>query len=197
VPAERKEYAMIRLKSLSIILLLTLALTACGGELLPLPQPTAIILHPDAAAVPTPTAFKLPSSTPPSSANEATPEATAIKIPPVSTDMLPKPADQILKKGTAEVTTAQVIQLPTDPPQYVVHITGDTPTPCHKLRVSVDVSKNDNRVVMESYSVFDPKVICLQMVQPFEVTVPLGKLPVNDYTVWLNGQQVGEIKASG
>jgi hypothetical protein len=188
---------MFRLKFLPIILLLTLALTACGGELLPLPQPTPIILHPDAATVPTPTPFKLPSSTPSSSANDTTPEATDINIPPVSTDMLPKPADQILKQGTAEVSSAQVIQLPTDPPQYVVHMTGDTPTPCHKLRVSVDISKNDNRVVMETYSVFDPKVICLQMVKPFDVTVPLGKLAVNDYTVWLNGQPVGEIKASG
>jgi hypothetical protein len=50
---------------------------------------------------------------------------------------------------------------------------------------------------MLAYSVFDPKVICLQVIQAFDVTVPLDKLPVNDYTVWLNDQQVGEIKASG
>jgi hypothetical protein len=65
------------------------------------------------------------------------------------------------------------------------------------LRVSVTISKGDNRVVMQAYSVFDPKVICLQVIQAFDVTVPLNKLPVNDYTVWLNDQLVGEIKASG
>ena len=189
---------MIRLKIPSIILSLTLVLTACSGELVPLPQPTAIILHSEGDAAKTPTIYTLPTVTPTGAlSKEATPEATPLKIPPASNEMLPKPADQILKKGTAEVTTAEVIQLQTSPPKYVVHITGNTPTPCHKLRVSVDISKGDNRVVMQSYSVFDPKVICLQVIQPFDVTVPINKLPINDYTVWINDQLVGEIKASG
>jgi len=190
---------MIRLKILSIFLLLALILTACNGELLPLPQPTAIILHPVDTPVETPTIIPLPSGTPSStlSSKEVIPTPTPLKIPPVSTDMLPKPADQILNQGIAEVNSAEVVQLQANPPKYVVHIKGSTPTPCHKLRVSVVISKGDNHVVMEAYSVFDPKVICLQVIQPFDVTVPLDKLPVNDYTVWLNDQQVGEIKASG
>ncbi len=190
---------MIRLKILSIFLLLALILTACNGELLPLPQPTAIILHPVDTPVESPTIIPLPTGTPSStlSAKEVNPTPIPPKIPPVSTDMLPKPADQILNQGVAEATSAQVIQLQADPPKYVVHITGNTPTPCHKLRVSVVISKGDNRVVMKAYSVFDPKVICLQVIHPFDVTVPIDKLPINDYTVWLNDQQVGEIKASG
>jgi len=189
---------MIRLKILSIFLLLALILTACNGELLPLPQPTAILLHPEESAAGTATIIPLQTGTPSSTLSKGViPSPASPKIPPASTDMLPKPADQILNQGVAEFRSAEIVQLQANPPKYVVHIIGSTPTPCHKLRVSVTISKGDNRVVMQAYSVFDPKVICLQVIQAFDVTVPLNKLPVNDYTVWLNDQLVGEIKASG
>jgi hypothetical protein len=189
---------MIRLKILSIFLLSALILTACNGELIPLPQPTAIIIHPEGAAAATPKIIALPTGTPSSTLSKGVmPSPTPLNIPPASTDMLPKPADQILSLGVAEFKSAEIIQLQTNPPKYVVHIIGSTPTPCHKLRVSVTLSKSDNRVVMKTYSVFDPRVICLQVIQPFNVTVPLNNLPINDYTVWLNDQLVGEIRASG
>ena len=43
------------------------------------------------------------------------------------------------------------------------------------------------------FSGVDPDVICIQMLEGFDVNVPLGAFESGEYTVWLNGTQIGEI----
>jgi hypothetical protein len=79
--------------------------------------------------------------------------------------------------------------------QFVVDLKGSLPTPCNQPRVVVDAPDAQNRIVLEAYSVIDPNRMCNQMVQPFEGTIALGNLPQGHYTVWVNGEEIGEIDA--
>jgi hypothetical protein len=49
-----------------------------------------------------------------------------------------------------------------------------------------------NQIMVELYSLVNPNEICITIVQPFDASVILGKFPGGHYTLWVNGQQVGE-----
>jgi len=80
------------------------------------------------------------------------------------------------------------------PPQFRLNLKGVLPTPCHKLRVQMPAPDDQNRIQVEVYSVVDPLMICIQVLQEFEVSIPLENLPAGQiYAVWVNGVQVGEV----
>jgi hypothetical protein len=37
-------------------------------------------------------------------------------------------------------------------------------------------------------------VACIQALEPFEVSIPLGSYTTGSFSVWLNGERVGEIR---
>jgi hypothetical protein len=49
--------------------------------------------------------------------------------------------------------------------------------------------------MVEVYSLVDPDVACIQVLEPFQQGINLGSLPQGSYTVYVNGEQVGEIDA--
>jgi hypothetical protein len=48
---------------------------------------------------------------------------------------------------------------------------------------------------VEVYGLVDPGVMCTEVLQPFDVTIPLGSFPTGHYSIFINGSQVGEIDA--
>jgi hypothetical protein len=105
---------------------------------------------------------------------------------------LPQPADSALTKGEALVATNQLLTLESYPLQFNLNLTGSLPTPCHQLRVEVSQPDAKNQVMVDVYSVVDPDAVCAQVVQPFEVTVPLGSYPSGHYTLLINGLKATE-----
>lgn len=81
------------------------------------------------------------------------------------------------------------------PPQVFLQLTGALPTPCHQLRVKVAKPDAQNRIQVEVYSVVDGSLICIQVLESFDVNVPLGSFPPGKYTIWVNGQSVGEFES--
>lgn len=69
---------------------------------------------------------------------------------------------------------------------------GSLPTPCNHLRVAVSAPNAKNRIFIDVYSVIDPNQICIQMLAPLEVNIPLGSFPPGHYSVWVNGEKIGE-----
>jgi hypothetical protein len=51
------------------------------------------------------------------------------------------------------------------------------------------------RIEVQVYRLMDPAGICIQMLEAFDVSIPLGQLDSGTYTVLLNGTVVGEILA--
>jgi len=105
----------------------------------------------------------------------------------------PRPGDDALQHGEVEIESADMLILESYPPQFMLHLVGWKGTPCHDLRIVVSEPDEQNRIHVEAYTVVDPDVICIQMLEGFDVNVPLGAFESGEYTVWLNGTQIGEI----
>ena len=112
-------------------------------------------------------------------------------IQPVS-DYAPLPADSGLTRGQAFLDSSDLLTMESYPLQFSLALKGNLPTPCHKLRVAINPPDANNKVIVDVYSVADPTAVCIQMLEPFEVNVPLGSYPSGHYTLWANGEQVAE-----
>jgi hypothetical protein len=80
------------------------------------------------------------------------------------------------------------------PVQAVLLIRGSLPTPCHELKVEVSSPDTQNRIWVDVYSVSDPSQVCNQVLEPFEETAELGRFTQGTFSVWVNGEPVGEIE---
>lgn len=104
----------------------------------------------------------------------------------------PKPEDATLVRGAVYPGETQLLIMESAPPQIAVLVKGDLPNPCSQLRVMVTPPSLDNMITLDVYSVSDPAAICAQVLQSYEANVLLGSFPAGHYTVWVNGEQVGE-----
>ena len=75
----------------------------------------------------------------------------------------------------------------------MLELKGNLPTPCHKLRVKVNPPDANQQIQVEVYSLADPAEICIQVLEAFQVSVPLKELPSGTYQVSVNQQPVGEL----
>jgi hypothetical protein len=126
------------------------------------------------------------------------PAKTRTPIPPVrqiENPYTPKPGDSKLLRSAVYLDETSILLMESYPVQVALTMKGNLPTPCHSLRISIADSDVENRIAIEVYSVADPNGVCIQILEPFDVSIPLGSFPTGHYTVWLNGEQVGEFDA--
>ncbi|NMC13856.1 MAG: hypothetical protein GYA34_13360 [Chloroflexi bacterium] len=102
------------------------------------------------------------------------------------------PGEEKMTRGEVFLDKSEVVVLKTNPNQAGLSLTGSLPTPCHFLRVNVVPPDADKKINVEVYSLSDPAQVCVQVLQPFETIVELGSFASGTYTIWVNGQQVGE-----
>jgi hypothetical protein len=150
-----------------------------------------------ATALPTRQATTSPSSAATSSPTEVvttTPDAGIDSSQPgTANPYQPLENDTLLKRGNVFIDSSQIIVLESFPPQFRMAIKGSLPTPCHQLRLSVGHPDANNRVDIEAYSVYDPEAVCIQVLKEFDAVLSLDGLATGKYSIWLNGQSVGEI----
>ena len=116
-------------------------------------------------------------------------------VSPKTDDTLPRPGDKALHRGTVYLDSADLLTLESYPLQFSLALAGNLPTPCNHLRVAVSPPDAENKIVVNVYSVVDPNAVCIQMLEAFEVSIPLGSYPSGHYTLWVNGEQVAEFDA--
>ena len=107
----------------------------------------------------------------------------------------PQPGDELLSRGNVYMDTTELLTLESYPLQFSLSVSGDLPTPCHQLRYVVGQPDEQNNIEIEMYSVVNPDAICVQMLQAFDTSIPLGSFPAGHYTVSINGEQVAEFDA--
>lgn len=73
-------------------------------------------------------------------------------------------------------------------------ITGSLPTPCATLHWSAEAPDEQGRINIELYSLQDPELACIQVLEPLDTRIPIGSFSQGSYSVWLNGEQVGDIQ---
>lgn len=153
-----------------LILLLLLALSCA-----PLPQATD-----DSTALPSDTAVTSPPG-----------DNMSTNGPSVN-PFAPQPGDSKLIRGNVFIREASLVIRESFPPQISLALSGDLPTPCNQLRAETGQPDQENKIMVDVYSVIDPNKVCTQVLQPFEEYIDLGTFPTGHYTVWVNGEMAGE-----
>jgi len=108
-------------------------------------------------------------------------------------DYAPRSSDDRLMRGPVEIESADLLILESFPPQYKLQLAGTLPTPCHAWRAVVAPPNAAKQIDVEVYSVVDPDVICIQVIEAFAGIVTIPTPPPGHYTVLVNGRSVGVI----
>jgi len=105
----------------------------------------------------------------------------------------PTPEDDKLTRADVNVDMAesQLVSLGL-PIGDAASLQGNLPDPCHALRIVLTPADSQNKIDLEVYSVYDPQTMCIQVIAPFQVVVSLGNNPAGHYSVYVNGQLLGE-----
>lgn len=158
------------MKKISIFLLALILLSACNGS------QTA---QPEQPSYPNEPSYPNAPSYPNDSGTGQQPYA-------------PQPGDAALTRGEVQLDSVDVLVMESYPVQIMLALRGSLPTPCNQLRVAANPPDQKNRILVDVYSVIDPEQICTQVLEPFEANVGLGSFQPGHYTVWVNGEMVGE-----
>lgn len=110
---------------------------------------------------------------------------------------LPQAGDADLAVGNAfpDLQSSDLLVLESYPVQINLILRGDLPTPCNQLRIKVTPPDAQNRILVDVYSVVDPDQICTQVLEPFEALVSLGSFASGKYSVFVNGEYLGEFES--
>ena len=183
-----------RLILMVFVSILTLGLSACTQV-----SPTPLTGEPQASETP-------PSESPPAPGTPTLPVLqpvdpdSAVVSPgrpgeetPPANPWDPQPGDKTLARGGVFINGKTLVMMESNPPQYLLSIEGDLPTPCNQLRVKVGEPDEQGQIKVEAYSVIDNSMACIQVLSPFSVNIPLGSYADVSYTVLLNDEIVGVI----
>jgi hypothetical protein len=103
--------------------------------------------------------------------------------------------------GAVYVETADLLIMESYPVQVNLHVTGNLPTPCHSFHYAYQIGSASDRfrVDVTAWSEADPAAMCAQVLQPFDETISLPMTGAADgsYSVYLNGEFVGEFNYPG
>jgi hypothetical protein len=132
-----------------------------------------------------------PSPLPPDSPVTSPPERET-PAEPVGDPYEPQPGDDNLTRGNVFIQEMGLLIRESFPPQIALTLSGELPTPCHQLRVRVGEPDANNRIDVEAYTVVNPDLACIQVIEPFTATIDLGTFPGGHYSVWVNDGLAGE-----
>lgn len=105
-----------------------------------------------------------------------------------------QPGDENLTRAEVNIDLeqSQIFTSDTQPRLVSVILQGELPTPCYQLRIVMTPADSENKINLEVYSLYDPQTMCTEVIQPFNVTYPLGSFTGDHYSVYVNGQLLGE-----
>ena len=95
-------------------------------------------------------------------------------------------------RGPVFIDQAELLIRESFPIQVDLHLAGSLPTPCATLRWTVGEPDEEGRIEVEAYSSQDAALACIQVLHEFEQNIPLGAYSTGSYSVWLNGEEIGE-----
>jgi hypothetical protein len=129
---------------------------------------------------------------PPDTGVTSPPEDQMPTNEPFDNPFAPKPGDEQLSRGTVFLNEVGLLIRESYPPQISLSASGDLPTPCHQLRAEISEPDQENKINVEVYSVVDPNIACIQVLEPFGAQIDLGTFPSGHYSVLVNGELAGE-----
>ena len=91
-----------------------------------------------------------------------------------------------------EVDSVEMLQLEIFPVQLMLHVEGWLPNPCSTAGWELD-SPGAGEILVELYAVPDGSDACIEVLAPFEVSIPLGAEPAGGLRIVLNGEVVSPV----
>jgi hypothetical protein len=199
-----------RYTRVSLLFLITIILAACASPsatqpveikqapiatfptsapLMNYPQPANATPFPTELPYPSPASVSQNPSTYPGPGTQGAGQSTN-----QASGYAPQPGDDKLSRGQAPVDIAKSSLITTGSQPLVVtaDLQGYLPDPCHQLRIINTPADNQNKIQVEVYSVYDASQICITVIQPFQVQYQLGSYTSGHYTVYVNGEMLGE-----
>lgn len=113
-------------------------------------------------------------------------EGPGTTSPPPSTGSIAEDA------GPVYVDSTDILLMESFPVQVALRVTGSLPTPCHQP--VWEVHDDGATIAVTLASVADPGEVCIQVLEPFELSIPLGAFESGARAVTLNGEPVGEFE---
>ena len=122
----------------------------------------------------------------------ATPPSSSPSIP--TSGYEPQAGDDALQRSQVflELESSDLLIMESYPIQVNAILNGNLPDPCHQLRVVVTPANANNEINLEVYSVVDSSQACITVIEPFSATIPLGSYAGGHYSVFVNGELLGE-----
>jgi len=109
-------------------------------------------------------------------------------------DYAPRDGDAALTRGAVMIDAARILVLEKNSPDFRLELRGSLPTPCHQLRAIVRENSAERTVSVETYSLVDPNVVCIQVLEAFSTVIHLPTPPQGRTDrVLLNGRAIGQI----
>jgi hypothetical protein len=90
------------------------------------------------------------------------------------------------------VDTVDILYLESYPVQVHLVVTGSLPTPCHEP--AWEVQNLGDAIDVQLWSLADADRLCITVLEPFELSIPLGSFETADMPVLLNGEVVGRVE---
>jgi len=111
---------------------------------------------------------------------------------PVGSIPEPRPPIEGSVDGEVTVTGADVRIMESFPVQIMLDVTGEKPTPCHEIFWTVE---DDGYVIaIEMISQVGSDQVCVEVIEPFTIAVPLGSWAEESREIQLNGEIVGSFE---
>lgn len=107
----------------------------------------------------------------------------------------PDPSPPGGEPGPVYIDSVEILYLESFPVQVRLAVTGSLPTPCHEA--IWEVQDFGESIDVRLWSLADPDQICVQVLEPFEISIPLGSFESADLLVLLNGEEVGRVQVGG
>ena len=106
----------------------------------------------------------------------------------------PQPGDDDMTRDevSLDMENSQLLITDTQPVQVNAILKGSLSDPCHQLRVVVTSPDTDDVINLEVYSLVDSGIRCITVLKPFDATILLGSFSSGHYSVYANGELLGE-----
>ena len=111
------------------------------------------------------------------------------------------PGGQNLVRSTVFINDTELLIMESFPIQVMLSVAGDLATPCDIFAYEIQAPNDENQIHIDVYSLVDISGTCIQVLEPYEENISVSSLetPLADgsYTVWVNGELVGEFNYPG
>lgn len=112
---------------------------------------------------------------------------------PIGSIPEPRPPIDGSDSGEVSITSADLLIMESFPIQVSLQVEGEKPTPCHEVFWTVEDDGEKIEITMISQINSDQS--CAQVIEPFTITVPLGRWAEQSRDVYLNGELAGSFES--